>query len=251
MQQEPTVIRLDGVSIFHNGNPYKPLTEKNYRTCGELVLHDVSLSVHTGEFVYFIGKVGTGKSSLLKTLYAEVPLLEGSGRIAGFNLRTIRNSEIPQLRRRIGIVFQDVKLLFDMTVQENLEFVMKATGWKSKTEIEQRIEECLKMVGMQQKASKMPFELSGGERQRIAIARALLNSPRIILADEPTANLDPVTADAIMKLFESIAASGTAVVMSTHNTQLVENHPARVVLFSQGTAREVEIAAPEEPKSTI
>ena len=200
-----------------------------------MVLSEVNLSVAPGEFVYLIGRVGSGKSSLLKTLYAELQLLTGEGYVAGFNLR--------KLRRRIGIVFQDYQLLTDRNVFMNLYYVMKATGWKREQEIRERIDQVLGLVELGAQSFKMPFELSGGEQQRLVIARALLNDPQVLLADEPTGNLDPVTADGIMQLFQKIASQGCAVVMSTHNTALIENYPARAVLFSKGKIREVDLKA--------
>lgn len=236
--EQKKVIRLKGVSIYHAGE-YR--SERAMLREGEMVLSGVDLEVGRGEFVYLIGRVGSGKSSLLKTLYAEVPLLVGEGSIAGFNLRRLRRREIPYLRRRIGIVFQDYQLLTDRNVFMNLYYVMKATGWRREAEIRERIDEVLSLVDLSSKSYKMPFELSGGEQQRLVIARALLNDPEVLLADEPTGNLDPVTADGIMKLFCRIAERGCAVVMSTHNTALIENYPARAVLFAQGVIREVDL----------
>lgn len=236
--EQKKVIRLKGVSIYHAGE-YR--SERAMLCEGEMVLSGVDLEVGRGEFVYLIGRVGSGKSSLLKTLYAEVPLLVGEGSIAGFNLRRLRRREIPYLRRRIGIVFQDYQLLTDRNVFMNLYYVMKATGWRREAEIRERIDEVLSLVDLSSKSYKMPFELSGGEQQRLVIARALLNDPEVLLADEPTGNLDPVTADGIMKLFCRIAERGCAVVMSTHNTALIENYPARAVLFAQGAIREVDL----------
>ncbi len=208
---------------------------------GELVLSDLDLEVREGEFVYLIGRVGSGKSSLLKILYADLQLVSGEGSVAGFDLRRLRRRDIPCLRRRMGIVFQDYQLLTDRNVFMNLYYVMKATGWKRETEIRQRIGEVLQVVRLESKSYKMPFELSGGEQQRLVIARALLNRPRLLLADEPTGNLDPVTAAGIMTLFREIASRGCAVVMSTHNTSLIEQYPARAVLFSHGRIREVDL----------
>lgn len=208
-----------------------------------MVLSDVSLTVAPGELVYLIGRVGSGKSTLLKTLYAEVQLLTGEGYVAGFDLRRLRRRDIPYLRRRIGIVFQDYQLLTDRNAFLNLHYVLRATGWRNESEIRQRIEKVLDVVQLSSKSYKMPFELSGGEQQRLVIARALLNDPQVLLADEPTGNLDPVTADGIMQLFRQIAARGCAVVMSTHNTALIENYPARAILFAQGKIREVDLAA--------
>lgn len=237
------VVKLRDVAIYHADDPFGSVSEKKLLQQGEMVLSDVNLTVRPGEFVYLIGRVGSGKSSLLKTLYAELPLLTGKGYVAGFDLRGLRRRDIPYLRRRIGIVFQDYQLLTDRNVFMNLYYVMKATGWKHEHEIRERIDKVLGLVELGAKSYKMPFELSGGEQQRLVIARALLNDPQVLLADEPTGNLDPVTADGIMKLFRRIAENGCAVVMSTHNTALIENYPARAVLFAQGRIREVDLAA--------
>ena len=235
------VIRLSDVSIYHADDPFGNYSDEKLKRRGELVLSDINLRVAEGEFVYLIGRVGSGKSSLLKTLYAELRLVEGEGDVAGFDLRRLRRRDIPYLRRRIGIVFQDYQLLTDRNVMMNLYFVMRATGWKNEGAIRKRIDDVLKLTGLENKHYKMPFELSGGEQQRLVIARSLLNRPRLLLADEPTGNLDPVTADGIMKLFRRIADSGTAIVMSTHNTALIEDYPARTLLFSQGRMKEVDI----------
>lgn len=237
------VVKLRDVAIYHADDPFGSVSEKKLLQQGEMVLSDVNLTVRPGEFVYLIGRVGSGKSSLLKTLYAELPLLTGKGYVAGFDLRGLRRRDIPYLRRRIGIVFQDYQILTDRNVFMNLYYVMKATGWKHEHEIRERIDKVLGLVELGAKSYKMPFELSGGEQQRLVIARALLNDPQVLLADEPTGNLDPVTADGIMKLFRRIAENGCAVVMSTHNTALIENYPARAVLFAQGKIREVDLAA--------
>lgn len=194
-----------------------------------LILQEACLTLHNGEFVYVIGKVGSGKSSLLKSLYGEIPILKGEAWLMNHNLVNLKRKEIPYLRRKLGIVFQDFQLLTDRTVIRNLEFVLKATGWKKKSDISQRIEEVLTQVGMQNKGYKMPHELSGGEQQRIVIARALLNDPKLILADEPTGNLDPETSGQIVQLLHDICSKGTAVVMTTHNYTLVHNYPARIV----------------------
>ncbi len=237
------VVKLRDVAIYHADDPFGSVSEKKLLRQGEMVLSDVTLAVQPGEFVYLIGRVGSGKSSLLKTLYAEMPLLTGKGMVAGFDLRTLRRRDIPYLRRKIGIVFQDYQLLTDRNVFMNLYYVMKATGWKHEHEIRERIDKVLGLVELGAKSYKMPFELSGGEQQRLVIARALLNDPQVLLADEPTGNLDPVTADGIMKLFRRIAENGCAVVMSTHNTALIENYPARAILFAQGKIREVDLTA--------
>ena len=237
------VVRLRDAAIYHADDPFGSRPEKKLLRRGEMVLSEINLSVAPGEFVYLIGRVGSGKSSLLKTLYAEMQLLTGEGYVAGFDLRKLRRRDIPYLRRRIGIVFQDYQLLTDRNVFMNLYYVMKATGWKREQEIRERIDQVLGLVELGAKSYKMPFELSGGEQQRLVIARALLNDPQVLLADEPTGNLDPVTADGIMQLFQKIAERGCAVVMSTHNTSLIENYPARAVLFAQGKIREVDLQA--------
>lgn len=194
-----------------------------------LVLKNVNFQLEEGQFVYLIGRVGSGKSSLMKTMYAEVPIEMGEARIFDYDLSAIRRKDVPMLRRQIGVVFQDFQLLSDRSVYDNLLFVLKATGWKNKTGIDERINEVLSEVGMEHKSYKMPHELSGGEQQRIAIARALLNRPKLILADEPTGNLDQETGHQIMSLLHRICAEGTAVIMATHNIQLTEDFPARVV----------------------
>lgn len=194
-----------------------------------VVLKHVNFSLEVGEFVYLIGKVGSGKSTLLKSMYAEIPVQGGSARVLDFDLNAIRRADIPMLRRQIGIVFQDFQLLTDRNVYQNLRFVLDATGWRNADEKEERIDTVLKRVGMANKSYKMPHELSGGEQQRIVIAQALLNNPRLILADEPTGNLDPATGDSIVRTLREIAETGTAVVMATHNLQLVEQYPARVM----------------------
>lgn len=194
-----------------------------------VVLKHVNFSLEAGEFVYLIGKVGSGKSTLLKSMYAEIPVQGGSARVLDSDLNAIRRADIPMLRRQIGIVFQDFQLLTDRNVYQNLRFVLDATGWRNADEKEERIDTVLKRVGMANKSYKMPHELSGGEQQRIVIARALLNNPRLILADEPTGNLDPATGDSIVRTLREIAETGTAVVMATHNLQLVEQYPARVM----------------------
>jgi cell division transport system ATP-binding protein len=194
-----------------------------------IVLKDVNLSVGKSEFVYVIGRVGSGKTSLIKTINAELPLIEGTGIVTGFQLEKIRRRDVPRLRRKLGIVFQDFKLLIDRTVDSNLEFTLKATGWKNKGEIKDRIAEVLEKVNLGYKGYKMPHQLSGGEQQRVVIARALLNNPEIILADEPTGNLDPATSDEIMKILVSIAESGRAVMMATHNYNLIKRFPSRTL----------------------
>lgn len=200
-----------------------------------LVLSNVNLTVEAGEFIYIIGKVGTGKSSLIKTLHAELPLMSGLGIVAGYHLSGIKHKEIAQLRRKTGVVFQDFRLLPDRNVFENLVFVLKATGWKNKHAIEKRIAEVLDRVGMPEKNKKMPHQLSGGEQQRIVIARAILNDPFILLADEPTGNLDPETSGKILDLFIKLNKEGKTVVMATHDYAAIANKPARTLICANGT----------------
>ena len=195
------------------------------------VLKNVDFKLYSGEFVYFIGLVGSGKSSLLKTFYAEIPVTTCSARVLDYDMLALKKRDIPMLRRKIGIVFQDFQLLIDRSVGANLEFVLRATGWKDKGEINDRVEEVLSKVGMQTKAYKMPHELSGGEQQRIVIARALLNSPKLILADEPTGNLDPQTGNKIAELLHEICSTGTSVIMTTHNHNIIQDYPGRVIKF--------------------
>lgn len=204
----------------------------------QVVLQDVNFTVGEGEFVYLLGKVGSGKSSLMKTIYAELPIKKGSATVLDSDLLHIRRKQIPYLRRKIGIVFQDFQLLTDRSVEENLLFVLKATGWKDKTVMKSHINDILQQVGMENKAYKMPHQLSGGEQQRVVIARALLNSPQIILADEPTGNLDPETGAGIMDLLHGICQAGTTVVMSTHNMNWVKQYPGRKMLFEDGKVTE-------------
>ncbi|MBW0178091.1 ATP-binding cassette domain-containing protein [Sediminibacterium sp.] len=202
---------------------------------GSLILEDVNFSVNKGEFVYLVGKTGTGKSSLLKTLYGELPLTEGSASVVGFNLRDMDWKKVPFLRRNLGVVFQDFQLLTDRNVHENLRFVLKATGWQDEKLIEEKINDVLDKVGLKSKGFKMPFEMSGGEQQRVDIARALLNSPKLILADEPTGNLDPETSDEIMQLLIQIARDyGTAVIMATHDFIVINRYPSRILKTEKG-----------------
>ncbi len=219
MNLEDSIIKYHQVSLFQQNN---------------LVLSDVNLELKQGEFLYLIGTTGSGKSTLLKSLYAELPIERGEASISGFNLRKIKKSEIPFLRRKIGIVFQDFQLLFDRDVEDNLEFVLKATGWKNKTEMSARINEVLSLVGIETKMHKMPNELSGGEQQRLVIARALLNKPSLILADEPTGNLDPKTSDEILSLLHKISKEGTSVLMATHDYRILEKFPAKVIKCEDG-----------------
>jgi cell division transport system ATP-binding protein len=199
-----------------------------------LVLRDLSFSVHPGEFVYVVGKTGSGKSSLLKMLYGDVPLADGKATVVNFDLNALKNKEVPQLRRKIGIVFQDFQLLADRSVDENLRFVLQATGWKGKSKMDYRIAEVLDWVGLKSKGFKFPWELSGGEQQRIVLARALLNEPQLILADEPTGNLDPETSLDILKLMRSISDAGTAILMATHEHDFLSSYPARTLRVKDG-----------------
>ena len=200
-----------------------------------LILQDVNLNVHKGEFVYLVGKTGTGKSSLLKTLYGDLPLTEGECSVVGFNLREMNWKKVPFLRRNLGVVFQDFQLLTDRNVNDNLKIVLKATGWKDERLMDEKIADVLDKVGLKSKGFKMPFELSGGEQQRVDIARALLNSPKLILADEPTGNLDPETSDEIMQLLFHISRDyGTAIVMATHDYIVINKFPARMVRTERG-----------------
>ncbi|MBL7883371.1 MAG: ATP-binding cassette domain-containing protein [Bacteroidia bacterium] len=214
-----TIISLNNVSIFQKHN---------------LVLANVTLNIDKGEFVYLLGKTGSGKSSLLKTLYGELDLTEGSGVIAGFDLSKIKRKEIPFLRRKLGVVFQDFQLLSDRTVNDNLMFVLKATGWNDKQAMQKRIQEVLEKVNLNTKGFKMPHELSGGEQQRVAIARALLNDPELILADEPTGNLDPETSEGIMNLLVEISKNGRAVLIATHDIMMFDKFPSRTIKCENG-----------------
>jgi len=219
MKNMEDIIKLDNVSIF---------VKKN------LILNNVSLTVSKGEFVYLIGKTGSGKSSLLRVLYGDLPINQGEGMVAGFDLRNLKTREVPFLRRKLGIVFQDFQLLSDRSAKDNLMFVLKATGWKDKDKMNERINEVLDKVGLGTKGFKMPHELSGGEQQRLAIARSLLNDPDVILADEPSGNLDPETSDGILDLFYQISKNGRAVLMATHNYTTFEKFPGRIVKCEMG-----------------
>ena len=218
------VLSLKNATIFQEKNP---------------VLTDINIEVQKGEFIYLIGRTGSGKSSFLKTLYADLPLSQGEGNIVDYNLDTLKEKEIPYLRRKLGIVFQDFKLLPDRSIKENLLFVLKATGWAEKAEMELKIEEVLDKVGMKGFAPKMPHQLSGGEQQRIGIARALLNDPELILADEPTGNLDPQTSIEIMEVLKKIHENGKTILMATHDYALVLKYPAKTLKFDEGKIFEV------------
>ena len=210
-----------------------------------VVLADINLEIKTGEFVYLIGKVGSGKSSIIKTLNAELPLEKGEGKVAEFNLKELKTSEIPFLRRKLGVVFQDFRLLNDRNVYDNLIFVLKATDWKDEWEIAARVNEVLSMVGMTQKSKSMPHQLSGGEQQRVTIARAILNNPEIILADEPTGNLDPQTSIELMKIFKDLNDQGKTVIIATHDYPLIRKFPARIVTVDDQKIYETVITKKE------
>jgi cell division transport system ATP-binding protein len=211
------------------------LRKVNIYQRSSLVLEDVNIAVNKGEFVYLVGKTGTGKSSLLKTLYGDLPLKEGEGTVAGFNLKEMDWKKVPFLRRTLGVVFQDFQLLTDRNVNNNLKFVLKATGWKDERLMDEKIADVLDKVGLKSKGFKMPFEMSGGEQQRVDIARALLNSPKLILADEPTGNLDPETSDEIMQLLFQISKDfGTAIIMATHDYIVINKFPARTIKTEKG-----------------
>lgn len=218
MNEAETLIRYKGVEINQQA------------LC---VLHDVNFELHKGEFVYIIGKVGSGKSTFLKTVYGELDIAGGEAEVLGYDLNKLKQKHVSSLRRKLGIVFQDFQLLTDQTVHDNLEFVLRATGWKQKNDIENRIEEALRLVGMENKGYKMPNELSGGEQQRTVIARAILNNPDIILADEPTGNLDVETGRNIVKLLKEICKQGAAIIMTTHNLNLLTEYPGIVYRCEQ------------------
>lgn len=219
MENQP-VISLSGLSVF----------QKN-----KLVLTNVNLTINQGEFIYLIGKTGSGKSSLMQILYADLPVDEGNAEVCGYNLSSIKQKKLPFLRRKLGIVFQDFQLLDDRSVKKNLEFVLKATGWNDRKEIDKRILEVLESVELIDKLNVMPHQLSGGEQQRIAIARALLNEPEVLLADEPTGNLDPETSNGIMKILFQLSEAGKTVIMATHNYNLINKFPGRVIKCEEGT----------------
>ncbi|RRO16456.1 cell division ATP-binding protein FtsE [Flavobacteriaceae bacterium 14752] len=209
-----TILTLQNVAIYQRES---------------LILSQVNVSINKGEFVYLIGKTGTGKSSFMKTLYGDIPLKEGHGEIVGVDLKKLKEKQIPELRRKLGVVFQDFKLLNDRNIKQNLEFVLKATGWKDKSQMENKIDEVLRKVGMQTKHFKFPYQLSGGEQQRIAIARALLNDPELILADEPTGNLDPQTSVEVMEVLQDINKNGNTILMATHDYALLLKYPSKTL----------------------
>jgi len=213
------IIELDKLSVYQNEN---------------LILANVSLTISRGQFLYLIGKTGSGKSSLLKTIYAELPVRKGSAKVAGFDLAKLHKKDVPYLRRKLGIVFQDFQLLMDRSVNENLFFVMRSTGWRDKRQMQKRLLEVLAKVNLGNKGAKMPHQLSGGEQQRVAIARALVNDPEVILADEPTGNLDPESSEGIISLLHDISKTGSAVVMATHNYTFFGKYPALTLMCEDG-----------------
>ncbi len=227
---ETTIIELKNADIFQRDHK---------------VLSDISLEIKAGEMVYFIGKVGTGKSSLIKTFNAELPLENGQGTVAGYNLADIKTHDIAFLRRKLGVVFQDFRLLSDRNVFENLAFVLKATDWKEQQEIENRVNDVLLMVGMNNKSQSMPHQLSGGEQQRVAIARALLNNPEIILADEPTGNLDPQTSVELMQIFKDLNQQGKTVIIATHDYPIIRKFPSRIITVDDQKIYETVITKKE------
>jgi len=218
-----TVIKLSNIDIFQQKH---------------LVLADVNLHVDTGEFVYLIGQTGSGKSSLLKIIYGDLHIVNGEGQVVGYELKNLKENEVPFLRRKLGIVFQDFQLLTDRSIEENLAFVLQSTGWKDKNLINERIKDVLEKVGLRSKMKKMPHEISGGEQQRVVVARALLNDPELILADEPTGNLDPETSEEIMILLRQISQSGTAVLMATHDYHIIRTFPSRIIKCENGRVLE-------------
>ena len=218
-----SLIKFDNVTVFQEERP---------------VIGNLNLEVGAGEFIYLIGKTGSGKSSFLKTLYGDLPLKSGSAMVCGYNLSSLRSRQIPHLRRKLGIVFQDFQLLSDRTVFENLRFVMKATGWKNESDIKNKIQDVMKKVSLEGREQKMPHELSGGEQQRVSIARALVNDPEIILADEPTGNLDPETSEEILKLLKQLSESGRAVLLATHDMLIYNKYKSRTLTFENGKVTE-------------
>lgn len=221
-------------------NPILQLKNVSIYQGDSLVLSKVNVEINKGEFVYLIGKTGTGKSSFMKTLYGDLPLTEGEGHIVDFDLKTLKENDIPYLRRKLGVVFQDFKLLSDSTINENLLFVLRATGWKDKNEMNNRVEEVLSKVDMKTKGFKYPHELSGGEQQRVAIARALLNNPELILADEPTGNLDPQTSIEVMEVLQEINKNGNTILMATHDYALLLKYPSKTLKCEDSQVFEVE-----------
>ncbi len=220
-------------------NTILSFSEAQIKQSDKIILDNVTLKVHAGEFVFLIGKTGSGKSSLIKTLYGDLGLEQGAGQIVGYDLSSLKEKQIPHLRRKLGVVFQDFKLLPDRNIFDNLSFVLKATGWKDAQKINQRIQEVLQLVGVDIAVEKYPFEISGGEQQRVAIARALLNEPELIIADEPTGNLDPETSKEIMTLFKKLHAQGMTLLMATHDYNMIVKFPGRIFRCEEGQLFEV------------
>jgi len=245
LDKKKLVLQQTNFEITMSGENIIELINADIVQRDHVVLTDISLEIKTGEFVYLIGKVGSGKSSLIKTLNAELPLEKGSGKVAGFDLGEIKRSDVPTLRRKLGVVFQDFRLLTDRTVYDNLVFVLKATDWKDDVEITDRVNTVLDMVSMTGKAKSMPHQLSGGEQQRVVIARALLNNPEIILADEPTGNLDPMTSIDLMQIFKSLNEQGKTVVIATHDYPLIRKFPARIITVDEQKIYETIITRKE------
>jgi len=229
-----------------NDNAIISLSDTVIKQDNITILNEVNIQINRGEFVYLIGRTGSGKTSLLKTLYGELKLKTGTGSIVNYNLKGIKSKKISALRRTIGIVFQDFQLLMDRSIQENLIFVMKSTGWKDKTKMNLKVDDLLSRVGVEGKHQHLPSQLSGGEQQRVAIARALINDPELILADEPTGNLDPITSDEIMKLLFEISSSGKAILMATHDYHIINKFPSRTLKTESGSVLEINLAQAEE-----
>lgn len=220
-------------------SPVVALENATIQNENKVIFKGLTFKIYTGDFVFLIGKTGAGKSSLLKVLYGDLPLSMGEGNIVGYNLKKLRDREIPLLRRKLGVVFQDFKLLHDRTIYDNLAFVLKATGWTEKQKINNRVQEVLALVNVDSDASKFPFELSGGEQQRVAIARALLNHPELIIADEPTGNLDPETSREIMQLFKELHKGGITIIMATHDYNMIVKFPGKIYQCTEGVIQEV------------
>ena len=229
-----------------NDNAIISLSDTVIKQDNITILNEVNIQINRGEFVYLIGRTGSGKTSLLKTLYGELKLKTGTGSIVNYNLKGIKSKKISALRRTIGIVFQDFQLLMDRSIKDNLVFVMKSTGWKDKTKMNLKVDELLSRVGVEGKHHHLPSQLSGGEQQRVAIARALINDPELILADEPTGNLDPITSDEIMKLLFEISSSGKAILMATHDYHIINKFPSRTLKTESGAVLEINLAQAEE-----
>ena len=235
--QKETIIKLSDVNMAHHSSKALRGDASN------VVLTNLNLEVSSGEMMYLIGKIGSGKSTFLKTLYGELPLMEGSAEVVGYDLKKLRRKDVPYLRRKMGVVFQDLNLLPDRNVYENLYFVLKATGWKNDSEMRKRIDETLEMVNLSHKIYKMPHHLSGGEQQRLAIGRAFLNEPKLILADEPTRNLDPQSIDEVLELFIKLKNKGCSIIIATHDILTIKSYLCRTIFFDGGTIKEVDMEA--------